>query len=273
MTMNMRAAKAGTVLALILGAFFCALHPSVAAEQSKPSCKVPDQLTKLDRALPRTAQHFLAHEPIKIVAIGSSSTAGAGASAASESYPSRLAVELAAAFPGVSISVLNRGVNGQDASDMVERIKVDVIDEKPDLVLWQLGTNAALRGTPVNEVGDRIDAGIALLKEARVDVILIDPQFAPRVIAKPEAESMVSQIAATAGKRSIGVFRRFAMSRHWHDVRELPFETFLTPDGLHMNDWGYSCWAKLLAAAIVEAATRPTASAQFTPPSAPAAAR
>ena len=40
-----------------------------------------------------------------------------------------------------------------------------------------------------------------------------------------------------------------------------PFEAFVAPDELHMNDWGYACVAKLLAVAITEAATRPTASA------------
>jgi acyl-CoA thioesterase I len=36
---------------------------------------------------------------------------------------------------------------------------------------------------------------------------------------------------------------------------------FVSPDGLHMNDWGYACWAKLLAAAIGQAANPPVASA------------
>ena len=57
--------------------------------------------------------------------------------------------------------------------------------------------------------------------------------------------------------------------RHWHETRDLPFETFVTPDGLHMNDWGYDCWAKLLGASIAEATTRPTphaiTSASMTP--------
>ena len=30
-------------------------------------------------------------------------------------------------------------------------------------------------------------------------------------------------------------------------ARRMPFEQFVTPDGLHMNDWGYACVAKLLA--------------------------
>ena len=41
----------------------------------------------------------------------------------------------------------------------------------------------------------------------------------------------------------------------------MPFETFLSPDELHMNDWSYACVARALGAAIAEAATRPTESA------------
>ena len=34
-----------------------------------------------------------------------------------------------------------------------------------------------------------------------------------------------------------------------------------SPDGLHLNDWSYACFAKALGASIAEAATRPTATA------------
>jgi hypothetical protein len=51
------------------------------------------------------------------------------------------------------------------------------------------------------------------------------------------------------------MFHRFALMRHWHDVAGIPFEAFLSPDGLHMNDWSYHCFAKALADAIADAAT------------------
>jgi acyl-CoA thioesterase I len=45
----------------------------------------------------------------------------------------------------------------------------------------------------------------------------------------------------------------------------MPFSAFLSPDELHMNDWSYGCVAKLLAGAIVEAATRSTITATARP--------
>jgi acyl-CoA thioesterase I len=199
--------------------------------------------------------------PIKVVAIGSSSTAGAGASAPSASYPSRLAIELGRHFPGHDLSVLNRGVNGEEAADMLARFDTEVIAERPHLVLWQLGTNSLLRDRPIDPGARPLHKGIARLKAMRADVVLIDPQFAPRVIAKPNTEAMVALLAAVAKEEKVDVFRRFAMMRRWQEADGLPFQTFVSPDGLHMNDWSYACFAKWLGVAIAEAANRPTATA------------
>jgi len=72
---------------------------------------------------------------------------------------------------------------------------------------------------------------------------------------------MVSLIAAVAKAEHVGLLHRFDLMRHWYQSERLPFETFVSPDGLHMNDWSYACLAKALGVAIVEAATRPTATA------------
>ena len=92
-------------------------------------------------------------------------------------------------------------------------------------------------------------------------MVLIDPQFAPKVIAKPEAEHMVELIAATAKAEDVDLFRRFEVMKRWHDDDHMTFESFVSPDGLHMNDWSYACLAKGLALAIAEAAERPVMSA------------
>jgi lysophospholipase L1-like esterase len=251
--------------AAVFGAAFAVLSSGTAPAADTPACKVPLEVSKLDRPLARTTKRLIGHEPLTIVAIGSSSTAGAGATSPNLSYPARLAVELTALFPGEQVTVINRGINGQDAGDMITRLKSDVIVEKPDLVIWQLGTNAALRGIPFAEVQAQIETGIALLKEAGADVLLVDPQFAPKVLDKPEGEEIVKLIERSAKSLNIGVFRRFAVMKHWHQSGNMAFDKFITPDGLHMNDWGYGCWAKVLGAAIAEAATRPTASAHASP--------
>jgi len=50
--------------------------------------------------------------------------------------------------------------------------------------------------------------------------------------------------------------------KRWHEAEHLPFDTFVSPNGLHMNDWSYSCLAKWLGTAIDDAVNRPIATAQ-----------
>jgi acyl-CoA thioesterase I len=227
----------------------------------QPACRVVASQDRLDYPLVRVSRHLESDRSIKIVAIGSSSTAGAGASSPEAAYPSRLEAELTQHFLWQDITVLNRGTNGEEVPDMLARFTTSVIDEKPDLVIWQMGTNSVLRDRPLDPKATLLHQGLARLKAIRADVILVDPQFAPKVIAKPEAEGMVAQIAATAKEQSVDLFHRFAMMRRWYHTDHMPFDAFVSPDGLHMNDWSYGCLAKWLGAAIVEAATRPTATA------------
>jgi lysophospholipase L1-like esterase len=52
--------------------------------------------------------------------------------------------------------------------------------------------------------------------------------------------------------------------RYWYESEKLPFEQFLTADGVHMNDWGYACIAQLLASAIADGVKPPAATARMT---------
>jgi lysophospholipase L1-like esterase len=239
--------------------------PSAPGAAQAANCTAPSLANRLDQPLRRLAKRMAAGQPVTIVAIGSSSTAGAGASSSAASYPSRLEVELKERFPHLSIRVLNRGVNGEEAPDMLARFDKAVLSEQPDLVLWQVGTNAVLRHHRLGPVATLIHEGLARLKETGADVILMDPQFAPRVVAEPEAERMVDLIQNAAKAENISVFHRFDLMRHWRDSDRISFETFVSPDGLHMNDWGYACVAKLLAGAIYDATTRATAVAGGAP--------
>jgi lysophospholipase L1-like esterase len=235
--------------------------PIAAAAPRAPTCVVTPGQARFDFPLPHTARRLARGEPIKIVALGSSSTYGAGASTSAAAYPSRLAEELAKRFPGHEITVLNRGVSGEEITDMLARLDTAVIAERPDLVLWQVGTNSVLRDHALEPHVGLLHEGLVRLKASGADVVLIDPQYAPRVITKATCDGMVSLISATAKAEHIGVFHRFELMRHWHETQNLPFETFVSQDGLHMNDWSYGCLAKALGLAIADALTRPTATA------------
>ena len=221
-------------------------------------------MVRLAKPLPRFAQKLESGAPITIVAIGSSSTEGAGASSPKASYPSRLQAELGNRFRGHKFKVINRGVGGEEVDQMLKRFDQAVIAAKPDLVLWQLGTNSVLRDHAIADHGAAIRAGLRKIRALGADVVLIDPQFSPKVIAKPEAPRMVALIALTAKQEDVDLFPRYDVMRRWREVDNMDFKAFVSADGLHMNDWSYDCLAKGLTAAIGEAATRPVLSATAT---------
>jgi acyl-CoA thioesterase I len=231
--------------------------PIIASAQAATyACANKAAVTRLAYPLAHMAQRIATGHSVTIVALGSSSTAGAGASGPAASYPSRLEAELKAKFPGLAITVLNRGVNGDVAADMLARFDESVAAEHPDVVLWQVGTNAVLRDEPLGLVDRLLHEGVARIKAISADVILMDPQFAPKVIFKADAEEMIQIISSAAKRTAVDIFPRFAVMREWHEQEGLPFEAYLSADLLHMNDWGYDCLAKLLSAAMVEAVTR-----------------
>ena len=144
---------------------------------------------------------------------------------------------------------------------MVARFQTGVIAERPDLVLWQVGTNSLLRGDPIQPNRTLLHTGIERSRAIGADIVLIDPQYAPRVLARPNHETMLTLLQETARSETVNLFRRFALMRHWYTEQRLPFDAFLSPDELHMNDFSYGCVARALRGAIAEAATRPVATA------------
>jgi acyl-CoA thioesterase I len=240
---------------LIVAALATAAVSSVSAQSVAPTpdCVAPPGFARFDTPLERVAARISAHQPLAIVAIGSSSTFGLGASSPAMSYPSRLAVELRALLPSTSITVINRGVNGETAREMLARFDRDVFAAQPDLVLWQVGTN----DRPIASTGLLINEGVRRLKAAGSDVVLIDPQYAPKIIDGHDVDLMVALISTASRDMNINLFQRFALMRYWRLTKGLPFSAFLS-DELHMNDWSYGCIAKLLARAVAEAATRVT---------------
>lgn len=248
------------IAAVAAGLFWSAAVLSTPVLAESPACTAPGELTRLDASIALTAARLADGHALKIVAFGSSSTAGAGASSPAHTYPARLEAELRERFPEADITVLNRGVGGEDAREMLARLDKSVIAEHPDLVLWQVGTNAIVDEEKLATEAALVRTGFARLKAAGIDVIVVDPQYAPKVIAKPQASAMVRMLDTVGHEAHIAVFHRFAIMANWRQTQHVPFDQFTTRDGLHMNDWGYDCVSKLLATAIVEQASRPMAS-------------
>lgn len=235
------------------------LAPAARAETpAKPACAPSASYLRLSGALPHVAERIAKREPVTIVAMGSSSTAGVGATTADNNYPNQLYKRLTARFPGIEFIVINRGMSGAVDRQMLDRFEEDIQAVRPDLVLWQVGTNALLNSDGISKEGDVMRDGLRRLRAIGADVVLIDPQYAPKVLKDPDAEPMVELIRTIAREEGVPVFHRWAQMKEWKEVRHIPFETFLSPDLFHMNDWSYGCWAEALSGAISWASTQPS---------------
>ena len=220
---------------------------------SRVPCLPPKGGAKPVGSLPHVAGKLASGEPVEIIAFGSSSTTSFGATSPEFAYPNRLAAQLRRQYPTADIVVLIRGKGGEDAPEMMKRLQTEVIDMKPDLVIWQVGTNAVLRNLDPGETARLVEDGVARIQAAGADVVLVDPQYSPRVNEHAEgASQMVRLLGRVARLRHIGIFPRFEVMREWHEQQALPIDNFVTPDGLHMNDWGYACFAQLLGDDIIK---------------------
>jgi lysophospholipase L1-like esterase len=227
-----------------------ALMPLAARAADMKLCVAPAGTTAIVQPLEKFAAGINKRSPVTIVAIGSSSTSGTGASSPDMNYPSQLQVELDRRFPRHDIRVVNAGKGGEDAPEEVARLGRDAVALKPDLVIWQVGTNALLRRDDLTVDGERMREGVALMKRAGIDVVLMDLQYAPRVVERPAYQAMEDLIAETANAAHVGLFRRFAMMRYWQGNHAADDPAMIGADGLHMTDAGYGCLAADLAAAL-----------------------
>ncbi|MBR0843566.1 SGNH/GDSL hydrolase family protein [Bradyrhizobium liaoningense] len=220
---------------------------------SRVPCLAPKGGAKAMGSLPHVASKLVAGQPVVIVAFGSSSTAGYGASSPEFNYPNRLAAQLRRQYPTADITVINAGVGGEDAPEMMKRLQTQVIDVHPDMVIWQVGTNAVLRNLDPGDTAKLVEDGISRIQAAGgADVVLVDPQYSPAVNQRKEsAGKMVKLLGKVAELRHVGIFPRFEVMRDWHENQSIPVESFVIADGLHMNDWGYACFAQLLGDDII----------------------
>jgi lysophospholipase L1-like esterase len=219
---------------------------------SRVPCLPPKGAPRTVGSLPRVAYKLAAGEPVVIIAFGSSSTQGYGTSSPEFTYPNRLAAQLQRKYPTADITVVNRGHGGDDAPEMMKRLQTEVMDAHPDMVIWQVGTNAVLRNLDPDGVAQQVQDGVARIQSSGADVVLVDPQYSPQVTEHHENASRMVKLLGRIGQlRHVGVFPRFEVMRQWHESQALPIDTFVIADGLHMNDWGYACFAQTLGDDII----------------------
>lgn len=185
---------------------------------------------------------------IRVLAIGSSSTVGVGATSPAQNYPAQLEQILEAAFKGLDVVIVNRGVSGEVSSATADRLKTLVAMEKPDLVLWQVGTNDALSRVPVDDFSTTVRGAVQWLKEHDIDTVLVGLQYTLKASKDAHYKAIRMALRDIAAAANVLLVRRYEAMEFIEKAKE---GDLVSGDGLHLNDLGYRCMAEHIARAIV----------------------
>jgi acyl-CoA thioesterase I len=199
----------------------------------------------LGAMLPFTKEKLRPGQTFIIVALGSSSTTGF--LSFGSAFPDVAKQELSRLHPSTRIDMINSGRIGETIGDNISRIDRDVLSHKPDLVVWQLGTNDVVWRGIAEDVKQRLNEAVARIKAARADVILFDLQYAPMVLANDQYRSMESMIDEVAAQQGVGHFPRFTLMKRAIDGGTRGLVSW---DGLHDSSEGQKCVGIALAQMI-----------------------
>ncbi len=192
-----------------------------------------------------------AGQPVTIVTLGSSSTSGFGTFG--PGYPEVMKTELSRLHPSMRVDVINSGRILDTMGGMLARFDTDVLKYKPDLVVWQLGTNEVVWHGIASDAKQSLRKGVERLKKANADVILMDLQDSPVVRTKPARVTMEKLIADVASEAAVGLFPRYRLMQRAHADSVDGLVAF---DGLHNSGDGYLCIGRVLARMIDKGAGR-----------------
>lgn len=235
---------------------------------STPALARPAPLQTAPAACPVTPDHVVANgglersraavaaRALTILAMGSSSIEGVGASRPDLAFVPLLEAGLERRLPGVEVTVINKGIGGETAKETADRLAREIAAGRPDLVLWQLGTNDVLRDRPMDDFFADFRRGEDILDRAGVDVLLVDPQRLPDGTDNPSFRGRNPALGETArlidlegGRVGYAVLHRFAAMAGWTGLER----GGVGPDDLHLNDAGYACWAEVTAEGLAAA--------------------
>ena len=212
-------------------------------------CKVKSPAYEGRAPLRAVRRAILQKRPVRVVALGSSSTVGNGAMSPRASYPVRLENDLEGTIEGLKVEMFARGQSGEVAEDAVERIKAEVAEIRPELVGWQVGTNAAVARIDAEAFRDLLRDTLSWLASHKIDVVLIDPQYVERLAKDERYTSIVNTVATVASEKHVLLVNRYDAMADL--ARQHPGSSYLSNDRFHLNDLGYRCMAEYATRAIV----------------------
>jgi acyl-CoA thioesterase I len=217
-------------------------------------CPLLDDTLPQFGGIARTVTLLREKRPVTIVALGSSSTFGTGASDTSLSFPSQFARELQRVFPASAIRLFNAGIGGNVATDLDARLERDVLVHTPDLVILQTGTNDARTAVPLDTMRAATRRTITRIRERSADIVLLDSQRFQGDGESPLFLTYLAAVTDVATSLNVPVARRYAWMSAVLAARTYTYDDLIGPDHLHQTDLASECTAHILSTGITAAA-------------------
>lgn len=192
-----------------------------------------------------------------MVAIGSSTTEGAGASAPQFNYVGQLDTALRKALPDTAVTVKNAGVGGQNLAQILNRFPRDVYAATPEVVILQTGINDLLQNRDLETFRNELATAIASLKRQDYVVGLIGIQYmgASALERYPRLPLYEDAMREAAVRFDVTYINRYDLVRTLVEDEGNPLTAYQS-DELHHNDAGYRLLAGCVARAMFS--LRPT---------------
>jgi lysophospholipase L1-like esterase len=231
----------------------CALLLCSAGARADPSdlCGVPHYLLFGDSLIERVTAAARKNKTLKIVVLGGSSSTLPGPEGARYAYPARLEAALKQRLPGLAVSVTAHTKRRQSAAEAAGNIEKLLVDDKPNLVVWQTGTNDAVRGTDPAAFRATLTEGVEKLQAGGADVILMNMQYSPRTESIVAVDVYSDSMRWVAREREVPLFDRLAVMRNWYDAGR--FNLYAATKDMAMAKSVHDCIGRALAAVIIDA--------------------
>ena len=223
--------------------------PVQAPPALSPQCDVPAADIAAPAPLPNVSKALNEHRVLHILAIGSAASAGLGMSSGIKSYPVQITDILESALKGVDVEITNRGVGGEVAQTSAERIRSEVALAKPDLVLWQLGTNDALSRVDPDQFSDIVKTTVDWLRDSQIDVVLVGLQYTSRFAKDASYDAIRAALTKIAADEKILYVRRYDAMKFIAQTRANLH--LMASDNFHLSDLGNQCMAEHVARALI----------------------
>jgi len=221
----------------------------LSSPRASVECNVKSPAYEGRAALRAVRRAILQRRPVRVVALGASATVDAGTTSPRATYPVRLEYDLEGVIEGLQVEMYARGQSGEVAEGAADRIKAEIAELRPDLVVWQVGTNDAVARIDAETFGEQLRETLSWLASHKIDVVLIDPQYVERLSRDVRYTSIVNEIATVASEMHVLLVNRYETMADL--ARQNPGSSYLSNDRFHLNDLGYRCMAEYAVKAIV----------------------